>query len=64
MTKKRAGEPRMSADDYGRSLPRFTVNLLVKDVARSVAFYTGVFGARAHYSDRSEERRVGKECRL
>ena len=51
MTKKRSGEPWMSADDYGRSLPRFTVNLLVKDVARSVAFYTGVFGARAHYSD-------------
>jgi len=51
MTKKRTGEPWMPADEYGRRLPRFTVNLLVRDVARSVAFYTGVLGATAHYSD-------------
>jgi len=41
----------MPADDYGRRLPRFTVNLLVRDLARSVAFYTGVLGAKSHYQD-------------
>ncbi len=51
MTKKRIGEPWMPAHEYGRSLPRFTVNLLVRDVARSVEFYTGVLGATVRYSD-------------
>ena len=51
MTKKRTQEPWMPAEEYGRSLPRFTVNLLVRDVARSVAFYAGVLGAKVHYSD-------------
>jgi catechol 2,3-dioxygenase-like lactoylglutathione lyase family enzyme len=51
MTRKRTGNPWMPAEEYGRSLPRFTVNLLVKDVARSVAFYTGVLGATSQYSD-------------
>ncbi len=51
MTKKRTGEPWMPADDYGRRLPRFSVNLLVRDVARSVKFYKSVLGAQAHYSD-------------
>ena len=41
----------MQADDYGRGLPDFTVNLLVRDVARSVAFYRDVFGAKVHHSD-------------
>ncbi len=41
----------MPADDYGRRLPRFTVNLLVRDVARSLAFYKNVLGATEHYSD-------------
>jgi len=45
------GEPWMPADDYGRRLPGFTVNLLVRDLARSVAFYTGVMGAKSHYRD-------------
>ena len=51
MTMKRAGESWMTADEYGRSLPFFTVNLLVKDVARSVAFYADVLGAAVIYSD-------------
>ncbi len=51
MTKKRMGEPWMPGNEYGRSLPRFTVNLVVRDVARSVAFYTGVLGATPRYSD-------------
>ena len=41
----------MPADEYGRSLPRFTVNLLVADVARGVAFYRDVMGAVVHYFD-------------
>ena len=28
MTKQRTSDPWMPADEYGRSLPRFTVNLL------------------------------------
>jgi uncharacterized glyoxalase superfamily protein PhnB len=51
MTKKRTGEPWMPADDYGRSLPAFTVNLLVRDIACSLRFYTQVLGATVHYSD-------------
>ncbi len=51
MAKKRVGEPWMPSDQYGRALPAFTVNLLVRDVARSVAFYRGVFGAEERYSD-------------
>jgi catechol 2,3-dioxygenase-like lactoylglutathione lyase family enzyme len=51
MTMKRAGESWMPADDYGRSLPAFTVNLLVADLARSVAFYMAVLGAKVVYSD-------------
>jgi uncharacterized glyoxalase superfamily protein PhnB len=41
----------MPPDDYGRALPHFTVNLLVSDVVRSVAFYTNVLGAKVVYSD-------------
>ena len=51
MAKKRTGEPWMPADDYGRSLPSFTVNLVVADMARSVAFYQDVLGATVRYSD-------------
>ncbi len=49
--KTRTGEPWMSADRYGRSLPTFTVNLLCRDVARSVTFYRDVLGAVVHYAD-------------
>lgn len=49
--KKRDGEPWMPAGAYGRSLPRFTVNLIVRDLQRSVAFYKSVLGATEHYSD-------------
>ena len=51
MAKKRVGDPWMPGSVYGRSLPMFTVNLLVSDVARSVAFYREAFGAEARYSD-------------
>lgn len=51
MTMKRTGEGWMPADAYGRALPRFTVNLLVRDVQRSLPFYRDVLGARVHYAD-------------
>jgi predicted enzyme related to lactoylglutathione lyase len=51
MTMKRAGNAWMPADDYGRGMPRFSVNLLVRDVARSLPFYINVLGATVKYSD-------------
>jgi len=51
MTKKRTGDTWMPADEYGRRLPRFTVNLLVRDLARSLAFYKEVLAAKERYSD-------------
>ena len=49
--KKRTGEPWMEADDYGRTLPGFTVNLLSADLERSAHFYAEVLGARIVYRD-------------
>jgi catechol 2,3-dioxygenase-like lactoylglutathione lyase family enzyme len=51
MTKKRTGEPWIPAGDYGRSLPKLTVNLIVKDVAQSVAFYSDVLACEVLYAD-------------
>ena len=51
MTKTRMGEAWMPADGYGRGLPKFTVNLLVRDVAKSVPFYKDVLGATVRYAD-------------
>src|SRR5215218_9018172 len=42
----------MAADEYGRSLKGLGVNLLVRDVARSVAFAKDVLGAAVVYADR------------
>jgi uncharacterized glyoxalase superfamily protein PhnB len=50
-TKRTVGEPWKSPDEYGRSLPDFTVNLLVRDVARSIEFYTRVLEAQVSYQD-------------
>jgi catechol 2,3-dioxygenase-like lactoylglutathione lyase family enzyme len=38
----------VDAGDFGRGLSGLTVNLLVRDVAREVAFLTAVFGMVAH----------------
>jgi uncharacterized glyoxalase superfamily protein PhnB len=51
VTKQRTHDPWMPGDDYGRRLPKFTVNLIVSDIARAVAFYEKVLGAKAVYSD-------------
>ena len=49
--KRRSGEPWMAADAYGRSLGGAGVNLLVREVARSVAFLEEVPGLTTVYSD-------------
>lgn len=41
----------MPGEQYGRSLPAFTVNLLVADIGRAVRFYREVLGAEGRYSD-------------
>ena len=51
MSKTRTGDPFMSANEYGRNLPRFSVNLLVRNIAISVSFYRDVLGATVRYSD-------------
>ena len=52
MKKRSLGKtPPISPEAYGRSLKGFGVNLLVSDVARSVAFVTTVLGAQSLYDD-------------
>ncbi|MEE8188015.1 MAG: VOC family protein [Kiloniellales bacterium] len=51
MQKRGDKEPWMDPAEYGRSLKGVGVNLLVSDVARSVAFLTGVLGLDEVYSD-------------
>jgi len=48
---KSTSEPWMPADEYGRSLPPLTINLLSADVPRSVAFHRDVLQATVAYSD-------------
>src|SRR5215831_12786908 len=51
MTKTRMGTGWIPADEYGRALPTFTVNLLVRDVTESLPFYCDVLGATVRYAD-------------
>ena len=51
MAKKRTDDPWMPAAKYGRALPRFMVNLLMRDVRLGVEFYQYVLGARCRYQD-------------
>ena len=51
MTMKRSGAAWMPADEYGRGLPKFSVNLLVRDVQASLPFYRDVLGATVRYAD-------------
>ena len=48
--KQRTGDPWKPADRYGRELPAFTVNLIVRDVPRAVGFQTEVLEAKVHYA--------------
>lgn len=49
--KKRTGDPWIPAPEYGRLLPAFTVNLIVRDIDASLAFYQDVLRGIAHYAD-------------
>ncbi len=49
--KAREGESWMPADDYGRSLTGFGVNILVREMDRALSFQTGVLQADIVYSD-------------
>lgn len=49
--KLRQGDPWMPGFRYGALLPPLSLNLLVADVARAVAFYQQVFEAEVHYFD-------------
>lgn len=49
--KKREGDSWIPADEFGRSLRGFDVNLLVAEIERSVHFQTEVLGAEVVYAD-------------
>lgn len=51
MTKRRTGDPWKPAAEYGRSLEGLSLNLLVRDVERSLPFYTGVLNLTEVYHD-------------
>jgi predicted enzyme related to lactoylglutathione lyase len=51
MTQRRTGDAWMRADEYGRTMPKFSLNLLVRDVDRSIPFYRDALGATVRYAD-------------
>ena len=51
MMKTRMGEAFMPADEYGREMRPFSVNLLVRDVRVSLKFYEQVLGVTVRYAD-------------
>ena len=51
MTKTRIGDAFMPADEYGRAMLKFSVNLLVRNVEKSLSFYRDVLGATVRYAD-------------
>lgn len=51
MSMKRNGDSWKTADEYGHALPRFTVNLVVRDISAAIEFYKTVLGAAVIYSD-------------
>ena len=51
MTTKRTGTPWMASDAYGKTLTGLSLNLIVRDMRKSVPFYRDVLGMTVHYSD-------------
>ena len=51
MTKKRSNEPWMPAAQYAATLRGLGINLMVRDVARSLPFHQQVLGAQVLYED-------------
>jgi ribosomal protein S18 acetylase RimI-like enzyme/predicted enzyme related to lactoylglutathione lyase len=64
MTKLRTGEPWQPADVYGRSLRGFSLNLVVRSIAESVAFYEQTLTLRRLYSDEDFAAFAGHGLRL
>lgn len=62
--KLRTGEPWMSGKDYARSLQGITLNLLVRDIDRTISFQREVLAATVVYSDPDFAvcRSSGSEC--
>jgi len=48
---KTNGDAWMPAADYGRAMPKFSLNLLVHEVERSLPFYKEILGAIVRYAD-------------
>lgn len=48
---RRTGDPWLSPPEYGATLAGASLNLIVRDVARSLPFYTGILDFTAHHSD-------------
>ena len=51
MTKKRTGTPWMPAADYAATLQGLGINLMVRDIERSLPFHQQVLGAQVLYHD-------------
>ena len=51
MTMKRKGEAFLPAYEYGKALPKFSVNLLVRSVSKSLGFHRDVLQASVRYAD-------------
>jgi catechol 2,3-dioxygenase-like lactoylglutathione lyase family enzyme len=51
LTTKRTGDPWLSPPEYGRTLGGASLNLIVREIGRSVPFYVELLGFRAHYTD-------------
>jgi len=51
LTKQRTGEPWLSPPEYGATLAGVSLNFIVRDVRRSLPFYTEVLGFSSPYSD-------------
>lgn len=51
MTTKRTGTPWLTPAAYGRTLAGLSLNLIVRDIAKSVPFYQDVLGFTVHYAD-------------
>jgi uncharacterized glyoxalase superfamily protein PhnB len=49
--KKRTGDPWIPGDTYGRMLPAFMANLVVRDIERAIPFYRDVLAGVIHYAD-------------
>ena len=62
--RKRTAQPWMTAADYGRTLAGLSINLIVRDIARSLPFYTQVLGLTALHSDEDFAALEGRGARL